>query len=162
MKLRNLRFFIESIYEINIAKRSRARNHVYARKVFVRLAKDFGYGWRHMKEHIDCSHDICIFHYNTFDSVRPTDLKVYNDAIDYFELPMDKIHSIRELSPTRVRDAVNAKINSLNAEDFKYFKANIFDPFINRLEFEKKLKDQGKELKKGTNTLNGITFKPNE
>lgn len=158
MKLRNLRFFIESIYEINIAKRSRSRNYVYARKVFIRLAKDFGYGWRHMKEHTDCSHDTCIFHYNTFDSVRPTDLKVYNDAIDYFELPMNKIHSVRELSPTRVRDAVNAKINSLNAEDFKYFKANVFDTFISRLELEKKFKDQGMELREGTNTLNGVTI----
>ncbi len=156
MKLRNLRFFIESIYEINIAKRSRARNYVYARKVFIRLAKDFGYDWKHMKEHTDCAHDTCIFHYNTFNSVRPSDLKVYNNAIDYFELPMDKIHNVRELSPTRVRDAVNAKINSLNAEDFKYFKANVFDTFMDRLKLEKKFKDQGLELKEGTNAMNGV------
>lgn len=156
MKLIDLKYFVESAYELNMSKRSRARDYVYARKVFVKLAKDYGYEWVQMKRHIDATHDLCIYHYKTFDAIRPKDLRVYNGAIQYFQIGVDHIENIRELSPTIVRDNVNREINRLNARDFKYFNNNIFKPFLAKLELEKKFSEVGLELKEGTSKINTL------
>jgi hypothetical protein len=140
MKLEDLKIVLDELYGFDICKKSRKRKFVYARKVFVKLAYGYGYTWEDMKEVIGMTHDLCIFHHNSFTSVKPIDLDKYNAAITYFDLPMDKISSMSWYINGEKLHKIVEKLKVLSVKDLKYFEYSRVDRFLEAIQEEKELK----------------------
>ena len=141
MTLEELKYVLDQMYGFDISRRTRARAVVYAKKVFIQLAKTYGYDWKDMKDIVKLQHDNCIFHYKSFGDIKPIDLTMYNACIDYFNLPMNKIPTVESINSNPVMEEVLYKIKALGLRDVKYFNANVLDPFLSKLKKEKELNE---------------------
>lgn len=140
MTTKELKAVLDDMYGFDISTESRKECYAYARKVFIKLARDYGFGWVDMKAIIGQKHDLCIYHYSTFHVINPMDLEKYNAAIDYFELPMEKIPSMSWFINSAAVNRMMKKLTKLSSKDIKYFKKYRVDRFLDELKQERSLK----------------------
>lgn len=141
MELEELKNVLDIMYGFDIGERTRTRSVVYAKKVYIQLARTFGYDWVDMKNLIQLSHDNCIFHYKSFGDIKPKDLQIYNGCIDYFKLPMKKYQSVESINGSPLFDSICDKISGLGRRDMKYLDDKLLTVFFKKLDQEKKLKN---------------------
>lgn len=141
MKLSELKYVLDELYGFDISARSRKREYVYARKVFITLARDYGYNWIDMHHVIDQKHDECIYHYRTFHVVNPMDLQHYNTCIDYFNLPMEKIPSMAWRQNGGLVQNMIDKMKEMSARDLRYFDRNRLDVFLKKVKEEEEIEN---------------------
>jgi len=137
MSLEELKFVLNQMYEFDISRKTRKREVVYAKKVFIQLAKRYGWQWKDIVPILGISHDNCIFHFNSFGCIRPMDLHHFNSCIDYFNIPLKKIPSVDSIDGNPRLEKVIDKVNSLSRKDLKYFDENVLNSFLKKLSFEK-------------------------
>ena len=140
MTLEDLSRVTVEMYGFKLDERNRNRDVVYARKVFVKLAKDYGYRWHDIKPFIGSNHDLCIYHYDTFSTITPKDLDKYNILIEYFNLPMEKIPSMQWYIAGKDVMTIMKKLKKLSRKDLAYFKENTLEGFLKSLKKERELK----------------------
>ena len=146
MTLGELKYVLDQMYDFDISRRTRKREVVYAKKVFIQLARKYGYNWIDMKKFINLQHDNCIFHYKSFGDIKPMDLEKYNAAIDYFNLPMMKYPSVSAINGSPLFDNISYKISGLGRRDMKYFNEKVLEPFLKKLANEEKIRNIGKRM----------------
>jgi len=139
MELSELKYVLDKMYGFDISRKTRIRSTVYAKKVFIQLAKNFGYGWTEMKPFVALTHDNCIFHYKSFGDIKTEDLVIYNACIDYFNLPMEKIPAVESINESTLLRNVIFKIKGLGRKDLKYFDKKVLDVFLAKLKYEKEI-----------------------
>ena len=106
-----IKSFLDTRYFFDVLTKRRKKEIVMARKVFVVLCLKYGYSHKQIREKTWVTHTMCIHNSNTFDQIRPIDLEIYNECIDFFNLPIQKYSSVN----------------------------GIFKPFIDNLELERKI-----------------------
>lgn len=141
MKLEDLKKFLDKVYGFDIATDTRKREYAYAKKVFIYLAREYGYKWIQMESIIGQTHDLLIYHHGTFSLVKPIDLENYNMAIEHFELPMDKIPSIGWFINGQTIMNMVAKMKGLSVKNLRYFETHRLDKFLKEIEREEELKN---------------------
>ena len=141
MTLQELKEFLDGSYQMDISKKIRKRKYVYAKKVFIQLAKNYGYNWVNIEDVIGQPHDLLIYHYNTFSSIFPVDLDAYNSAIKNFQLPIEEIPSMSWYINGRLVQEIVNKLGSLNQKDLKYFDLNVLDKFLMSVKQEKEYEE---------------------
>lgn len=142
MKLEELNYVLKTMYGFDMWKKGRKRAHVYARKVYCRLAHEMGYGPTEIMRSINnpaFKHDTVLYHVKSFNVVNPIDLYNYNACIDYFNLPIIKVGSINELIYGEELAEVIKDLSKLNRKDLKFFKEEWIPKFKKKLEMEKRL-----------------------
>lgn len=125
---------------VDVKKKGRTRNTVYARKLYAKIALDYGIGPTEAGEAIKFPHDLMIYHHKTFPNVRPKELNAYNQIVKMRNLPMNLIENSRALrqSPTMIR--ILNKLAKLTPTDLKYFETHKLNTFLDSLEKEKLFK----------------------
>jgi len=139
MTLDELKYVLDQMYGYDITRKTRVRERAYAKKVFITLAKDFGFRWKDIVKVIGQKHDVCIWHHKTFGDIKPMDLMMYNACIDYFNLTMTKIPNVQAINGNPVLDKVLYQIKSLSLKDLKYFDSKLLDIFLKKLKHESSL-----------------------
>jgi hypothetical protein len=147
MTLEELKYVLDQMYDFDIGRKTRKRQVVYAKKVFIKLAKEYGFDWIQMKKFVNLQHDNCIFHYKSFGDIKLMDLEKYNACIDYFNLPMMKYPTVSAINGSPLFDEITYKISGLGRRDMKYFKEKVLDTFLKKLEQEEKIKNINKRIK---------------
>jgi len=140
MKLQELKDLLDELYGFDISADTRKREYAYARKVFCKIAYDYGYRWKDIKVVIGISHDLCIYHHGTFNAINPIDLHNYNTAIKYFELPMEQIPSMSWYINGEMVQGIIEKLKKFSIKDLKYFEINRIDKFLKAVQDEKEIK----------------------
>jgi len=77
MDITQLKGLLDQTYGFDISSKTRAREYVYARRVFSKVSRDFGYTFEEVGRVIGCDHSTIIHHINSFDTVQETDKDVY-------------------------------------------------------------------------------------
>tara|TARA_R110002049_G_scaffold231127_2_gene403411 strand:+ start:13112 stop:13570 length:459 start_codon:yes stop_codon:yes gene_type:complete len=144
MTLEELKYVLDQMYDFDIGRKTRKREVVYAKKVFIKLAKEYGYNWIDMKKFVNLQHDNCIFHYKSFGDIKPMDLEKYNAAIDYFNLPMMKYPTVSAINGSPLFDNIVYQLSGLGRRDMKYFNDKVLIPFFKKLDNEEKIKNISK------------------
>ena len=144
MILSELIYVLSTTYGWDIAKKTRKREVVYARKVYCKIASDMGYGPSAIGSALGISHDLAIHHRDTFNVVMPRDIMAYNACIDYFNLPLNKISGINELRHGPMLAEVLEQASKFNSKDLRYFIDVIMSNYKKKLMIEKKIQGMGK------------------
>lgn len=139
----SLHNFLNFKYEDDIFKKTRKDRIVSARKVFVNLLHNMGFGPTRIGGYMNRPHDLMIHYTKTFSGVNPEDILYYNESIEYFNLPLEPISNINEILYGKNIAEVIDDLNKLSRKDFMLFKKTRLDPFLKGLEFEKKVKEIG-------------------
>ena len=143
MTLQQLKTQLDLIYGFDISTHLRKRKMVCARKVFINLAHNYGYTWSDITPVIDQKHDTCIYHKSTFSSIRAMDLHIYNNCIDYFNLPLQQYYSVSAIDQNPVVGKIVDELTKMGRKDVKYFNEKVFNPFIRNLRLEKSIMSNG-------------------
>jgi hypothetical protein len=138
-ELLKLKEILEEYYGFSINKGSRVREKIYAKKVFSRLGKNFGYTYQLMADIIGCDHATMIHHNKSFHVILGNDVKIYNRCLSVFSKLLE--NNEVELSPILVNtitdiDVVKAKYELLVAE----LRVNIFEQKESIVSLEKEVK----------------------
>ena len=144
MKLEELTYVLEQLYGFKLWNKGRKGDVVCARKVFCKLASEMGYGPTAMSRATGQPHDLMIYHKNTFHSFLPIDLYHYNACIDYFNLPLNKISSIREMLDGDEMSKITKELKSLNSKELKHFLNFVIPNYKKKLKWEKSIKEMGR------------------
>lgn len=135
-----IKLTLDYLYGFNIMTRSRKRKYAYARKSFAVLASNYG----HTNESITASykaltHDVIIYSHKTMNNINKIDMIHYNRCIDRLNLRLKKIPSLNSLQDNPVADDIHELLKTLGRKDLAYFKTKVFEPFMDKLEFEKSI-----------------------
>lgn len=141
MKLEQLKDFLDEVYGFDIKKNTRLRNYAYAKKVFIRVARDYGYRWIEMEPVIGQTHDLLIYHHDTFNTIKPIDLEKYNICIEHFNLPMEKIPSMSWFLHGEKLMSIIEKMKNLSGKNLRYFERHRLDKFLKEVEREEEIKN---------------------
>ena len=143
MKLEELTYVLEQLYDFKLWDKGRKGDVVCARKVFCKLASDMGYGPTAMGRATGQPHDLMIYHKSTFHSVMPIDIHHYNACIDYFNLPLNKISNIRELLYGNEINKAIEQLRDLNSKELKDLINFVIPNYKKKLKWEKSIKEMG-------------------
>ena len=77
MDITQLKGLLDQTYGFDISSKTRAREYVYARRVFSKVSRDFGYTFGEIGIAIGCNHATIIHHVKSFDTVHDTDKDIY-------------------------------------------------------------------------------------
>jgi hypothetical protein len=125
-ELTRLRQLVEEYYGFSIMKRNRAREVVYAKKVFSQLGRDFGYAYQAIANEIGHNHATIIHHEKSFHAILDYDAKIYNKCSAVFAELIDnnKAQALSiEIGEITDVDVIKAKYELLVAE----LKTSIFE-----------------------------------
>ena len=86
MRLERIKVLVEEAYGFPIAAKNRKRNVVYARKVFCKIGREFGYKWQDIADHVGYpKHDLAIYAFKTFHAIEEYDMKLYERIVETIE-----------------------------------------------------------------------------
>ena len=137
MGVEELKYVLDQLYGFDIARKTKTREVVYAKRVFVNLAFKYGHKVKHICKEVNLNHSGMKHHRDNFGSINPIDLNHYNKCVEYFRLPMETIPSINSINGDyRLLEALD-DISALNTKDLKYFREKVLKPFLSKLKFEK-------------------------
>ena len=78
MNIQQVKELLSRTYGFDIAEKTRVREFVYARRVFAKITREFGYTFQEIGDTIGCDHATIIHHVKMFNTVMDVDLKVYD------------------------------------------------------------------------------------
>ncbi len=81
MDIKQVKQLLDNTYGIDISRNVRDREYVYARRVFSKICKEFGYTYKEIGATIDSTHATIIHHIKNFDTIRDTDFTVYRKLV---------------------------------------------------------------------------------
>ncbi|MFT5875741.1 MAG: hypothetical protein ACI8WT_004737 [Clostridium sp.] len=139
MTLEELKFFLDKMYGFDLSIKTKKREKVYAKRVFINLAYNYGYEVQDIHPLMKLKHPVIKHHRSNFGTIMPIDLDMYNKCIDYFDLPMDKIPNVISISGDPRFSKIILKLKELNRADLKYFDEKWISVFIEKLAYEKSL-----------------------
>jgi len=125
-ELIRLKQLVEEYYGFSIMKKSRSRQIVYAKKVFSRLGRDFGYPYQAIGDAIGHNHATIIHHEKSFHAILDYDARIYNKCLGVFSelIENNKAQSLSiEIEEITDVDIIKAKYELLIAE----LRTNIFE-----------------------------------
>lgn len=118
MTIIQVKELLNRTYGFDIATKGRKREYVYARRVFSKLARDFGYTFQEVGDVIDCNHATIVHHIKMFSTVTDLDLRVYDKITDI-------LNSSKRLRPERNLDDTIS--NSVYIERIEELEAMVVD-----------------------------------
>ena len=139
--IQEIKIILDHLYGFNIMKKTRLRKYAFARKIFTTLASNHGHTNEAITSTFKIPHDTIIYNHKTIDTINKIDMVNYNRCIDKLDLKMKKIISLNSLSASPVADEIHEKLKTLGRKDLMYFKSQVFEPFVSKLEFEDEIKN---------------------
>ena len=97
MDITQLKGLLDRTYGFDISKKTRAREYVYARRVFSKVGRDFGYTFEDIGSIIDCDHSTIIHHIKSFETIHATDKEVYGKVVKILK-SSDKLNPYKNLN----------------------------------------------------------------
>ena len=85
-ELSRIKDLVEAMYGFSLFKGSRKRKVIYARKVYVKLAKDHNHTYESIGNTIGYSHALIMHHYNSFNVVLDVDMVIYNRFLNVYKV----------------------------------------------------------------------------
>ena len=86
IELYKLRELVEGFYEFDISQGGRQQDLIYARKVYCKLARDNRHTFQSIGDSIGMNHATILYHYNSFETVLPYDMEVYEKCLKVYNM----------------------------------------------------------------------------
>lgn len=132
---------IDDLYGFDVLIKRRYRKYAFAKKVLTTMLLNYGYKITDIVQLFKISHDRVLYNKKTMSTINKIDVFVYNKTIEELDLDLEKILTVKSLSENPVVDEIAYKMKSMTRKDLNYFKSNVFEPFLEKIKFEEKIKN---------------------
>lgn len=145
MELKELIQVINNKYKVDILETTRAREVVYARKVYCYIARQLKYKLHEIGRHINKKHDVVIYHLKTIDRIYNHDAIKCNEIIDEHKLHITNLKAKKENITRYEYECVLGDLKQLDDTLLKELIETRVKPFIRLTKSRKQynLKAQG-------------------
>lgn len=146
MELRELKNVLSKEYKIDISKKTRKRDYVYARKVFFKIARGLNYTLENIGNELNTPHDLVIYHLNSMNVINEVDKIIHNKVIMDNNLDIklfdveEKNEQAKELNIKPSMQSIYKMLSNWSDEDLKVFKETRIMPYDKMLKSKKENK----------------------
>lgn len=126
-ELRMILNLIEDFYGFSLKKSGRRQDLIYARKVYVKIARDRNHTFQSIGDVLEMNHATILHHYNSFNVVQKADIDAYNKAIHVLRKSENENGLIPGFNPDEQRDMIDLIESKIEAK---------YDSEIKILKFE--------------------------
>lgn len=127
-KVRELRVIldlVEDFYGFPLKKAGRRQDLIYARKVYVKIARDRNHTFQSIGDVLEMDHSTILYHYNTFNVVQKNDIDAYDKVMYILSKSENENGLIPGFDPDEQRDMIDlieAKIEAKYDSEIKILK----------------------------------------
>lgn len=114
MELKELIQVINNKYKVDILETTRAREVVYARKVYCYIARQLRYKLQEIGRHINIKHDVVIYHIKTINRIYNHDAIKCNEIIDEHKLHITNLKAKKENITRHEYESILGDLKQLN------------------------------------------------
>ena len=140
VEIKEIKSKLDELYGFDILLKRRIRRYAFAKKILTTLLLDYGYTNSEIVIGTGIAHDVILYNKKTISVVNRTDLEIYNRTIDELNLDgIKKINSIRSLHNNEFAEEIFEKLKCMSRKDIAYFKSQVFQPFLEKIDFEKSI-----------------------
>ena len=87
LELKKIKELVEAGYGFSLNVKTRHRDGIYALKVFSQLARNRRHTYLSIADSVKKTHATILYHYNSFHTIEPYDLKIYNNCLEVINDP---------------------------------------------------------------------------
>ena len=87
LELKKIKELVEAGYGFSLNVKTRHRDGIYALKVFSQLARNRRHTYLSIADSVKKTHATILYHFNSFHTIEPYDLKIYNNCLEVMNDP---------------------------------------------------------------------------
>ena len=87
LELKKIKELVEAGYGFSLNVKTRHRDGIYALKVFCQLARNRRHTYLSIADAVKKTHATILYHFNSFHTIEPYDLKIYNNCLEVINDP---------------------------------------------------------------------------
>lgn len=141
IRIQEFKSKLDEMYGFDVLTNNRDRKYAFSRKILSKLLQDYGYSNKEIYLETGIRHHMLIYYKKTIHDITDNDVIVYNKIIDHFNINLKKISDARVLAENDMVETIADQMKCMSRKDLIYFNNNIFQPFLEKIEFEKYIKN---------------------
>jgi hypothetical protein len=139
IKIKEFKSKLDEMYGFDILTSNRDRKYAFARKIFTKILSEYGYSNKEILLATSIRHHMVLYYKKTIHDITDEDVIVHNDIIDHFNINIKKISDARVLAQNDMVESIADQMKCMSRRDLIYFNQQIFQPFLEKIEFEKSI-----------------------
>ena len=127
LELKKIKELVEAGYGFSLNVKTRHRDGIYALKVFSQLARNRRHTYLSIADAVKKTHATILYHYNSFHTIEPYDLKIYNNCLEVINDPSFGFNTTYDAVVIKEKDQEIKKLQKTVLElehELREFKSN--------------------------------------